>query len=244
MQWSAQYAAKVVNDAGGVRGKPIVIKTYDTAADPAKAVSAITEVLGNNPLYILGSVEAISTGAMLNFVKKAGVPFTCYFIDHTTQMQYAPLGTFIMPSSQKAAKAGIIEWIKFHPEIKSVAIIDYAGGISADNPPGAMEGFNQLGVKYTVIDINFGVDIDMGPIVTRAMALNVDGYYLCTFGMDTANILKALSDRGMHDGWRVLAGGQAMGAEIFSVAKNYNEDVYFWELFNLVNTQSRIPNLC
>jgi ABC-type branched-subunit amino acid transport system substrate-binding protein len=105
-----------------------------------------------------------------------------------------------------------------------------------------MEGLDQLGVKYTVIDVNIGVDIDMGPIVTRAMALNVDGYYLCTFGMDTANILKALSDRGMHDGWRVLAGGQAMGAEIFSVAKNYNENVYFWELFNLVNNNPEFQN--
>ena len=122
-----------------------------------------------------------------------------------------------------------------HPDIKSVAVFYYPG-LTEEPAKGAQQGFIEAGVTVYMIDIYFGKDIDMGPIVTRAMSLNVDGYYSAWYGMDFVSILKALSDRGMTDGWRIMSGGQGMGAEVFTIGKNYNEGIYFWELFDLINT--------
>ncbi|MBN1367726.1 MAG: ABC transporter substrate-binding protein [Dehalococcoidales bacterium] len=236
-QWTAHYAAEVINDAGGVRGVPINVVTYDAPGDPAKAVTAMSEIIGKKPLFMLGPMDQITMGAVLGLIVDEQLPLNGFFSTKEQLAEVAPLGTHMMPDDVKGAKNAAKVWIGMHPDIKSVALFYYPG-LSEESARGAEAGLIESGVTVNWIDINIGQDIDMGPIVTRAMALDVDGYYGMVYGMDFVGILKALSDRGMNEGWRVMSGGQAMGPEILTAGANYNEGVYFWEFFDLVNPGS------
>ncbi len=60
---------KVVNDNGGVLGRPLEMKHLDGASDPAKAALAIREMLANTPrediLFVVPGVAAPSSAAMM-----------------------------------------------------------------------------------------------------------------------------------------------------------------------------------
>ena len=105
-EWSAKYAAKVVNDAGGARGVPINVIAYDSPGDPAKVVTAVAEIIEKKPLFMLGPMDGISMGVVINMIAKEGIPLNGFFSTKIEQMQYAPLGTHMMPDDIKASRNG------------------------------------------------------------------------------------------------------------------------------------------
>jgi branched-chain amino acid transport system substrate-binding protein len=46
--WAAEYAAKVINEQGGINGKEVEVVIYDTKFDTAEAVSCMSEVVDDS----------------------------------------------------------------------------------------------------------------------------------------------------------------------------------------------------
>jgi len=64
MSWSAKYAAREINANGGIRGKDVEIKIYDTGVEPDKGIKQMSKVV-DDALVVMGPVpEAVIMAAV------------------------------------------------------------------------------------------------------------------------------------------------------------------------------------
>jgi len=226
-QWSAEYAAEEINAAGGIRGAPVKITSYDTAMDPTKAVIAATEAIEKDPLYILGPLDPVSTGAMIHLAVEAGIPLTGEMFPGV-QEQYAPWMTLERTHIWPTAVAGIGEWVKLHPEIET--IVEFMiPGLTDEPSLGTAPACEEFGLTLLeTIEVPSGT-LDMSAAATRALSLNPDGYVSQLHPGEHARLCKELYQRGMTEGWRICAGGQNNGVELYEVGEGFLEDTYIWD---------------
>ena len=226
-KWSAEYAAKEINNTGGIRGKPVKITAYDSAMEPNKATIVMTEVIAKKPLWILGPLESVSVGSSLHLAVEAGIPITCGLLDREEQLNYMPWATAEKADMVKCNYEGFSECVRLHPDIKSVVMVRQPWNIQGSL--GVKDACEDLGIKIIeIIEIQSG-DIDLGPVATRALALKPDAYFTALNTVDHINFCRALYERGMKEGWRISGSGQACGSELFDLGKGYLEDTYLFE---------------
>ena len=64
-----------VNEAGGIKGRPLEVIFYDTEADSTKALTAVKKLISkDNVLVIIGPTTSGTTLAVADFAEKSGVP--------------------------------------------------------------------------------------------------------------------------------------------------------------------------
>jgi branched-chain amino acid transport system substrate-binding protein len=226
-QWSAQYAAEQINAAGGIKGIPVKLTFYDAPMDPSKAVIAATEAIAKDPLYIIGPLDPISMGAMVHLAVEEGVPLTGEIFPDV-QAQYAPWITLERTAIWPTTVAGVGEWVKLHPEIQNIVLF-MIPGLTDEPAMGAAPACAEFGLTLLdTIEVEAGT-LDMSAAATRALALNPDGF-LSQLHEDThARLCKELFERGMTEGWRIASGGQANGANLYTIGEGFLEDTYIWD---------------
>jgi ABC-type branched-subunit amino acid transport system substrate-binding protein len=70
-------AVREVNDAGGVRGKPLELIVRDTAADPQKATAAVDELVDMGVVALAGEYHSVVARAAAARASALGLPFLC-----------------------------------------------------------------------------------------------------------------------------------------------------------------------
>ncbi len=66
---------KLVNDEGGVAGRPLHFILHDDQSSPQLSVQASTEILGTRPAFILGATMTATCGAMAPLMKNGPVMY-------------------------------------------------------------------------------------------------------------------------------------------------------------------------
>ena len=69
----AQLAVEEINQAGGVRGRPLELRTRDDAQDPATARSAVAALAGEGVVAIVGPMTSSMAQAVLPATTEAGL---------------------------------------------------------------------------------------------------------------------------------------------------------------------------
>ncbi|SDY05320.1 amino acid/amide ABC transporter substrate-binding protein, HAAT family [Saccharopolyspora shandongensis] len=72
-----ELAAREVNDAGGIAGRPLELVVRDTAADPQKAAAAVDELAGLGVAALTGEYHSVVARAAATRADALGVPFLC-----------------------------------------------------------------------------------------------------------------------------------------------------------------------
>jgi ABC-type branched-subunit amino acid transport system substrate-binding protein len=72
-----ELAAAEVNDAGGVRGRPLELVIRDTAADPDRAAAAVDELAGLGVAALAGEYHSVVARAAAARADALGLPFLC-----------------------------------------------------------------------------------------------------------------------------------------------------------------------
>ncbi|MFD8593439.1 ABC transporter substrate-binding protein [Kitasatospora sp. NPDC059646] len=72
-----ELAAREVNATGGVAGRPVELVVRDTAADPARAAAAATELAGLGVAALAGEYHSVVARAVAARADRLGVPFLC-----------------------------------------------------------------------------------------------------------------------------------------------------------------------
>ncbi|MGW6918244.1 ABC transporter substrate-binding protein [Kitasatospora sp. NPDC054939] len=72
-----ELAAREVNDAGGIAGRPIELVVRDTAADPQKAAAAVDELAGLGVAALAGEYHSVVARAAADRADTLGLPFLC-----------------------------------------------------------------------------------------------------------------------------------------------------------------------
>jgi ABC-type branched-subunit amino acid transport system substrate-binding protein len=72
-----ELAARDVNDAGGIGGRPLELVVRDTAADPQRAAAAVDELAGLGVAALAGEYHSVAARAAAGRADALGVPFLC-----------------------------------------------------------------------------------------------------------------------------------------------------------------------
>ncbi|MFG1619791.1 ABC transporter substrate-binding protein [Nonomuraea wenchangensis] len=73
----AELAAREVNDAGGIGGRPLELLVRDTAADPEKAAAAVDELARLGVAALAGEYHSVVARAAAARADALGLPFLC-----------------------------------------------------------------------------------------------------------------------------------------------------------------------
>src|SRR5215207_4408139 len=72
-----ELAAREVNDAGGIAGRPLELVVRDTAADPQRAAAAVDELARLGVAALAGEYHSVVARAAAARADDLGVPFLC-----------------------------------------------------------------------------------------------------------------------------------------------------------------------
>jgi hypothetical protein len=72
-----ELAARDVNNAGGISGRPIELIVRDTAADPQKAIAAVDELARLGVAALAGEYHSVVARAVAARANTLGLPFLC-----------------------------------------------------------------------------------------------------------------------------------------------------------------------
>jgi ABC-type branched-subunit amino acid transport system substrate-binding protein len=72
-----ELAARDVNDAGGIAGRPLELVVRDTAADPQRATAAVDELAGLGVAALVGEYHSVAARAAAARADALGLPFLC-----------------------------------------------------------------------------------------------------------------------------------------------------------------------
>jgi ABC-type branched-subunit amino acid transport system substrate-binding protein len=72
-----ELAARDVNDAGGIAGRPLELLVRDTAADPQRAGAAVDELAGLGVAAVAGEYHSVVARAAAARADALGLPFLC-----------------------------------------------------------------------------------------------------------------------------------------------------------------------
>lgn len=72
-----ELAAREVNDAGGIAGRPLELVVRDTAADPRRAEAAVDELAGLGVAALAGEYHSVVARTAAARADDLGVPFLC-----------------------------------------------------------------------------------------------------------------------------------------------------------------------
>ena len=195
--WAAQLAAKQINDAGGVRGIPIKLEVYDTAAEVDKSLTVMDTVLKTKPLVIDGPVFQTMADAAGPMAVEEGVLMLAGINIGNDGANLKPWVASLYGNMKRVWEIGVQQWIKLHPEVKSVVLF-----YVPDNQQWEMtftEGaFKALGINILAkIECTQG-QLDFGPTATKAYELKPDGYYSVLQGAEQSEAAHRTEETRVH----------------------------------------------
>ncbi len=242
-QWGAEYAAKQINDAGGIRGIPIELVAYDTALDPARAVTEMSKAVEGS-LLVLGPVDQGAAEAAGDIAVKAGVAFIGSVGQPDLLQRMAPWGLAVYGNTDEAFPLGVAEWLRLNPDIKSV-VLSYTpdDAFQVATLPLIEGTFSSAGIQVLgQVEASIG-QLDLGPTAVKALSMNPDGYYSLMLAEEQARYTVELRKRGVSEGRRICAGPGADGSALYDVGGTSLDGTYLWEYINVTSPDTRWTGL-
>ena len=224
--WGAEYAVKFINQAGGVNGRQLQLKVYDSKNDPAEAVNVANKLINSdNVKVIMGAWGSSPTLAVLPVTEKAGVPLVVETASSpkVTNSGYKYVFRITPTSDQEAA--AVQDDLITKVGIKKAAIIavnnDWGKG-------GATAYTNVLNAKGAqVVDTEFVADdaTDFYPQLTKVKQSGADTIIINSEVSQIALIVKQIRELNMQQKI-VTAGGSNFSDAVLNLAKGAAEGMY------------------
>ena len=236
--WGAEYAAKVINEEGGVRGVPLEITVRDTAFDPAKAVSEISGFV-DNALVVLGPMDGPGFDAAGQVAFDAKVPIIGAATTTVVRDKYQPYGSSYMTDSDKGAMDAVTKWLGLNPDFKK-AVIFYIPSDNANTSEYELVKDTMIAAGVEVVgavEIETG-ELDLGPAATKALGFGADAYFVNLRTEEFSRAVIELRNRGVDEGRRIMGSFSAVSSNLFDLGGDALQGVYIWNKINPNSTDS------
>jgi branched-chain amino acid transport system substrate-binding protein len=236
-QWSAERAAKEINDAGGIKGKPVKIVGVDTASDPQKGSTEMARLV-KDTLVAMGPVpEPVILAAMPIAVENQMVSITA-----TTSYEYAakffPWTISWFPPTEQRLGVLVAAWGKQFPEMKKVVQFVEKYGPWPGMADAHAKGLQGLGITM-LPDVEVPSDaVTFGPLAVKALQSKPDGIVLTCAGDKAAKIIKELKNRGWKKMDQILVFSSADVPELYATG---GKDINGVALYNYINPDLSTP---
>ncbi|MBW2617360.1 MAG: ABC transporter substrate-binding protein [Deltaproteobacteria bacterium] len=242
IQWASDQAAKEINDAGGIAGRPIDIRYHDTALDPAKAAAEMSKVVKNS-LLIFGPIAATTTKAAMPMVIREKAFAMAIACGTDVSLEFQPYTVHFLGQYDEFIPPPIQGWAKRNPEMKSVVqLIWPLDPTWVDIANAQRRALEAIGVEV-LPDVELSEGVDFSSAVIKAMAKKPDGYTIIVGPVEAAKIVKELDKRGMKDKGKIVIFITAYDPALFDVGKGYLDGVYHWSGFDWTADNPRWQNL-
>jgi branched-chain amino acid transport system substrate-binding protein len=236
MSWSAKYAAEEINQAGGVRGKPLEIVVRDTGVKPDKGIKAMSKIV-DEALVAMGPVpEAVIMSAVPLAVRNELFTMTAS-TSYEYAVKYFPWTLSWYPPTDKKLPPITSLWAEKNSEMQTV--VQFVEKWAAW--PGMAEaheiGLEKEGVEVKNIEVPKDA-VSFGPLVVKALAKNPDGILLTSNSTKAAKIIKELVDRGWKDKSNILVFSSADDTPLYTTGGKALEGI---SIYNYINPKSDNP---
>jgi branched-chain amino acid transport system substrate-binding protein len=188
-----QYAIKVLNERGGVLGRPIELRYQDNGTNPQKAVDQANELIRNGAQFLMAPQSSASAIAVSKSVSgKLKIP-TCVSSsnsDDITIKDFEPYIFELGPNSYMEMRAVATKLAK-EPYVRyAVVSADYAGGRANANR--FKEFIKEMNPKAEIVVEEypkFGAT-DYTASINKILAAQPDYVYTVLFGSDLLTFSK------------------------------------------------------
>jgi branched-chain amino acid transport system substrate-binding protein len=231
LEWGAERAAYEINQAGGIRGKPIKVVGIDTAMDPQKGSVEMAKLV-ENTLVALGPVpEPVIMAAMPIAVENQMMSFTAS-TSYEYAMKYFPWTVSWFPPTEQRLGLLVGAWAKQFKDIKTVIQFVEPYGAWIGMSEAHVKGLTDLGIK--VLDkVEVPIDaVTLGPLAVKALDAKPDGIVFACNAEKIAKLIKELKSRGWTKMDHLLVFSSGDAPELYTTG---GKDIDGIEVYNYIN---------
>jgi len=190
---AARAGAEVINKAGGIGGRQVVVDVIDDQDDPTLAVTKLREALnsGNKPNAVMNSGPSTIAEATLPIINQAGIlSFNIGPTSSSSDPSKFPLNFDLSPSPVNYA-AGFVAYINAKG-FKSVGIIH--GNSAYGQALGTLmeKTVSEAGIKVTANEGYEYSALDMTPQLDKIKSTNPDALIVDGYGAVVGYVLQGI----------------------------------------------------
>ena len=187
---------KRINDAGGIKGRPVEVIIEDDGTDEAKAVAAASKLIEQDKVVaVLGATGTGQSMAIRNEIDRAGIPQISMAGGTAITAKLDPQ-VFQTPWSNTIVVPFVLDKIAADGH-KKVGVLTDSGGYGKDGRAVIIEAAPKAGIAV-VADQTFNPgDTDFSAQLVKIKNSGADAVLLWTAGKEGAAIVKAAADLGM-----------------------------------------------
>lgn len=169
-QKTLELYVKKINESGGVLGKQLELITYDTGANPKKAIGFIKRLINQDKVVaVIGDSSSGATLAVMPFAQKAKIPL----ISMAGSIQIIkPVKKFVFktPATDEVACRKIFQFLKKQNKT-NVALISGTGGFGKSMREQCKKVSTELGIKILADETYGPSDTDMSAQLTKIKSI-------------------------------------------------------------------------
>jgi branched-chain amino acid transport system substrate-binding protein len=226
MKAAAEYAAKVVNDAGGINGNRLVVVTEDDASNPTQFLNGLNRLVDER--HVVALVGPITTGfyqAGAPIVKEKQVPMISPTATAPNLTAGNPFAFRNNPSEDTNIPVLLRQIREKQPSSKTMAVV-YDNKQAADKIIGGL--YESLAPKqgWTVQGVTtfLSGQLNYSDVVARALKGNPDIVAAAAHAEDAANVARELRRQGYRG--LILGGTPTVSQDYIKIGGDAVNDTY------------------
>lgn len=187
---------RVVNEHGGINGRPVQFVYSDDQSNPVVAVQLANAVIARGEPVMLGPSLVGSCSAILPLLEKSGLLDFCY-----SNALNAPAGSYAFSASAGSAADAVVI-IRFFREhgwtrIGFIAANDVAGRVSESQVDAALALPENRGMVLVDRELFNPVDMSVNAQLVRIKDANPQALFTTASGTSFGTVMHAMHDSGL-----------------------------------------------
>ena len=237
MSWSAQRAAREINGAGGIAGKPVVVIEHDTGDSPEKAINQMAKIV-DHALVTMGPVPEVCIQAAMPLAVEKGLFCMPASTSYEITINYFPWSISWFPPTEQVLPGVTKTWAELQGTLQRVVQFTEKQAVWPQMAEFHASGLTQAGVRE-VIEVEVPRDAIMfDSLVVKALSREPDGFILTCNSEKAAKIVIALHKQGWLDFSKILIFSSADDTSLYTTAGQFLNGCY---IYNYIDPNSQNP---
>lgn len=237
MSWSAQRAAREINGAGGIAGKPVVVIEHDTGDSPEKAINQMAKIV-DHALVVMGPVPEVCIQAAMPLAVEKGLFCMLASTSYEITINYFPWSISWFPPTEQVLPGVTKTWAELQGSLQRVVQFTEKQAVWPQMAEFHASGLTRAGVRE-VIEVEVPRDVIMfDSLVVKALSREPDGFILTCNSEKAAKIVIALHKQGWLDFSKILIFSSADDTSLYTTAGQFLNGCY---IYNYIDPNSQNP---